>query len=250
VESLSEPLTRDVGQGVTAEAFAVFYDRLRAIKEYHMRFPYLSVAKPIVEPQDLPHVAFSGVEVVCKKERKNCLFLNGLRKKKKHHGRHLDLHEFFDSFMNLSHIKARRDRDPSFSLSYREYVGSFFEFDSSQVGKDAEYLHYLQDLLGYLIDFLKRFVFLLAFAGFSCFVLNRAQPLLDTAHLIRKIESESLAQWEDGSFRSWGGGAEEQNELYCLACATSFAKQGTYDGHLKGKKHQVRVDVGWMVCFE
>lgn len=127
-------------------------------------------------------------------------------------------------------MKARRERDPSFSFSYREYVGSFFEFDASQAGKDADYLHYLRDLSAYLIDFLKR-----------------AQPLLDTAHLVRSIDTESAAQWENGSFRSWGAeGDAGADSLYCAACATSFAKQATFDGHLKGKKHlnNVKKDTG------
>ncbi len=203
-DAIQDPaLLSNIGVGVTSEGMTVFYDRLRALKEYHTRFPHLSVPRPTYESPPA-HVVFSGAE---------------------RHGRHLDLHEFYDTFVNLKRVKAKREADANFSLSYREYCGSFFEFEDGDKDKDAEYLHYLQDLAAYLVDF-----------------LSRAQPLLDVGHLVRQIESESEAQWESGTFRSWGGGEgaggeAEKDALYCEACDTRFAKQGTFDGHLKGKKH-------------
>ena len=187
-----------------SEALSVFYERLRRVKEYHTRFPLLAVPRP--EKNDVSslerQVDFSGAE---------------------HHGRHLDLHLFYDQFLNLNRTRLRREREPGFALSYRDFCGSFFEFDSAQEGKDADYVHYLQDLAAYLVDFLKR-----------------AQPLLDVPHLLHQIEKESEAQWENGSFRSWGE-AETSDPLFCVPCGTRFAKQGTFDGHLKGKKHVASV---------
>jgi splicing factor 3A subunit 3 len=206
--ALAEPdVLANVGVGVGSEGMGVFYERLRALKDYHTRFPHLTVPRPTAPGStaatgETRSVTFSGAE---------------------RHGRHLDLHEFYDAFVNLKRIKVRREADASFAVSYREYCGSFFEFDDDERHKDAEYLHYLQDLAAYLVDFLRR-----------------AQPLLDAGHLVQQIESESEAQWASGAFRSWGGGGGEgaaQGALYCAACETRFAKQGTFDGHLKGKKH-------------
>lgn len=203
---VAETLLKDLELGTGQESFTAFYGRLRELKEYHERHPGIHISREpgLVEIADenLPRdVVFSGPE---------------------RHGRHLDLHEFYDTFLNLKRSRRKREQNPALVMSYREYCGSFFEFDADEEGKDDEYRHYLQDLLAYLVDFLKR-----------------AQPLLDVASLMARIDLESSEQFDNGTFRSWGGEASTSSDpLYCEACETRFSKETTFQSHLQGKKHK------------
>ena len=202
-----EKATSDVVRGSGQEAFTAFFQDMAQLKDYYKKFPNVAVvnaksAEEIVNNTDLEEVQFSGVE---------------------NNGRNLDLHEFYDTFLNLQVTKMKREADASYSISYREYVGSFFEFSEDE-GKDEEYYRYLQDLLAYLIDFIKR-----------------ALPLFDISRTLATIERESEEQWDKGTFRSWGADegsdASEKDPLFCGPCNKRFPKQTTFDGHLKGKKH-------------
>lgn len=224
VDALGERgLQEEVQQckGVDGETFSRFYAQLEQLKAYHQRFPFVSLrgaraAEPAEGEEEeerleaqlgAPVVAFSGAES---------------------HGRHLDLHSFYDTFLNLKVSKLARDKDPAYSLTYRMYVGSFYVFSSADAaGKDEEYLHYLLDLLAYLVDF-----------------LQRAQPLLDVRRTLDSIALDTQTKWDDGTQRAWdgGGGAgagagAASDPLYCKACDKRFAKQSVFDGHLGGKKH-------------
>lgn len=195
----------DVGQGTGEESFAVFYSRLKDLNEYHNKFPNVPIAHASKEDAlsaPLPSITFRSTET---------------------YGRHLDLQEFYETFLNLSFTKEKRERDPSFQLTYRMYCSSFFEFQEHG-GKDEHYVHYLLDLTAYLVDFLKR-----------------AQPLLDVADLLQKIDSEATSRFDSGAFVSWGDDASSRTEgegVYCHSCQKMFAKKGPYDGHLGGKKHR------------
>jgi splicing factor 3A subunit 3 len=202
-------------KGTTGDVFAKFYSELEQLRAYHQRFPFVPLVRARVPGQEaddeakdgeeqteaaLPEVSFSGTES---------------------HGRHLDLHPFFDAYLNLAFVKAKREKDPSFELTYRAYVGSFYKFSSGVEAryKDEEYLHYVLDLQAYLVDFLRR-----------------AQPLLDVRKTLESIASDTQTKWDDGSLRSWGDLALE-DALYCAPCGKQFTKQSVFDGHLPGKKH-------------
>ncbi len=214
-------LAEEVGalKGTTADVFAKFYTQLEQLRSYHQRFPFVPLVRARVPAQEtadeaendkeaaaepaLPEVAFSGAES---------------------HGRHLDLHPFFDAYLNLAFVKAQREKNPSFELTYRTYVSTFFKFSSSaEVArlKDEEYLHYVLDLQAYLVDFLRR-----------------SQPLLDVRQTLDAIAKDTQTKWDDGSLRAWGDAAQAAADpLYCAPCGKLFSKQSVFDGHLPGKKH-------------
>jgi splicing factor 3A subunit 3 len=175
-------------KGTSGDVFAKFYGQLEQLRSYHQRFPFVPLVRARVptdaedEEKDdaekseaaLPEVSFSGTES---------------------HGRHLDLHPFFDAYLNLAFVKAKREKDANFELSYHAYVRSFYKFSSGidARSKDEEYLHYILDLQAYLVDFLRR-----------------AQPLLDVRKTLDSIATDTQAKWDDGSLRSWGDAGKNE----------------------------------------
>jgi len=78
--------------GKGAQLFSNFYEQLRNIKEYHRKFPYLQLERPEAEQLlnnvDVDHlVEFSGEEC---------------------YGKYLDLHFFFERYLNLKDIKKKK----------------------------------------------------------------------------------------------------------------------------------------------
>ena len=195
--SVTQDMTVRVGQ----ESLAEFYARLRNVRDYHQRHPHVQISRTAVDLPLPSNVIFSGAE---------------------HHGRHLDLNEFYDSFLNLRRVKLLREQDAAWSLSYREYCSSFYTFSDNVMGKDSDYANYLSDLIGYLIDFVRR-----------------SQPLLNVDSLVRQIELQIDSQFQSGEHKSWSKDSFESvsNSLYCEACDTLFVKETTFSGHLSGKKH-------------
>jgi len=219
--------------GTGAAVFTSFYDRLKDIKEYHRKFPTL----PLQRPEDLLPaetevlVEFTGEEG---------------------YGRYLDLHDFYNRFLNL---RIHKERKPAEELPYLSYLRTFSRFfDDPPDLKDEEYLNYLNDLIAYLEDF-----------------SSRANPLQDMERVLERIESEYGEAWEGGR-RTWDkrpvvGPARAEEEapadaseksmtgkmsdmqvdkgdtVYCPHCMKSF-KATVWEFHVKGKKHKQAVAKG------
>ncbi|CAG8537474.1 18408_t:CDS:10 [Acaulospora morrowiae] len=99
--------------------FSEFYGRLKAIKDYHRRYPN--------ETDDELDKLFSGEE--------GC-------------GRFLDLHALHEQYVNLKNVRK---------LDYLTYLSEFDNFsDYPKENKHGEYLNYLQSLRDYLESFFKR----------------------------------------------------------------------------------------------
>ncbi|CAK9441792.1 uncharacterized protein LODBEIA_P56600 [Lodderomyces beijingensis] len=103
-------------------------------------------------------------------------------------------------------------------VSYVEFTYKFAHFPYADARDASLYLRYLQSLSDYLW---KKFCSL--------------YPLEDTDELWRDIEARYAS--------SQNGLAEDtlqptSDNLYCTACAKSFANENVYMGHLHGKKHQ------------
>eukprot|EP00798_Chlamydomonas_sp_ICE-L_P018774 gene18774-25310_t len=112
-------------------AFGIFYDRLKEVRDYHRRFPSNDVTEAENDEAALkqePHVEFTGEE--------------GL-------GRTLDLHEHFQSFVNAKFGRK---------LEYHEYLACFTELGAvpRQYKLAKPYSEYTKALQAYLESFYER----------------------------------------------------------------------------------------------
>ncbi|CAG8537906.1 4414_t:CDS:2 [Paraglomus occultum] len=183
--------------------FSEFYARLRAIKDYHRRYPnetvepleleFINQAKQSNEDDDLDKL-FSGEEAF---------------------GRFLDLHSLHEKYVNLKAVKK---------LDYLSYISEFDHFSEySKEYKNGEYVEYLNELKAYLEGF-----------------FARVKPLSNLDEIRKQTENEFNARWQQGKFPGWErrfGQDELTSDLFCVACRRSYAKRTVYDAHLKSKKH-------------
>jgi len=196
--SRQKEISSIVGQGQAL--YHIFYDKLREIKEYHRKYPNLqpekSEAEQMLNSFDIETVVqFSGEEG---------------------YGKYLDLHEFFDRFINLKGVNK--------DIYYVQYLDIFYEFPDKNTVKDQVYLDYLKDLWAYLVSFFKR-----------------SQPLFDISAPLKQFEDDLNSSWNEGKFTPIGWTEEEdkklKDQLFCKECNKSFTKDTVFEHHFKGQKH-------------
>jgi splicing factor 3A subunit 3 len=214
--------------------FGAFYDRLKAIREYHRQFPNAGEMANI-KHEVKPRVRFSGQEAF---------------------GKFVDLQTFFESYVNLPMVK---DQVKLKGCDYMEYLNSFYLFDNIPKNKKLGtanytiYNKYITQLLQYLTSY-----------------HERIQPLVDLKELMAIIDEDFEKEWMAKNVVGWfpgakrakpEGGAEDDakdangefvqcvalpsekeilknDDLYCKACEKSFSKHTTFQVHLKGRKHK------------
>lgn len=110
-DSLKKEKEELLNQGISL--FNNFYQKLSEIKDYHSKFEMA-----LEPPQDFviqEEVKFSGEEGF---------------------GRFLDLHSFYDIFINLEAAKQSQ----MLGISYLSYLSTFYKFEEvSPLGKDNHY---------------------------------------------------------------------------------------------------------------
>eukprot|EP01132_Coremiostelium_polycephalum_P005709 gene5709-7104_t len=221
--SRKDDLQSIAGQGTAV--FSSFYEKLREIKDYH-QYTVDTVTNNWLL-YNIATIPFSGNES---------------------YGKFLDLYEIYEEYINLKSVTTRID--------YVTYLLQFYTFDYSNDQsrfKDIKYKDYLNKLYKYLIDF-----------------IERTQPLFDLKGSHVKIEKEFEEKWDAGDFnlkqqqqqtnennnnttnnnnnkekgRENGDNDQNQNEspLYCKACKKLFTSENVFNGHLKGKKHQLNIE--------
>ncbi|TPX40422.1 hypothetical protein SeMB42_g06009 [Synchytrium endobioticum] len=186
-----------------ATDFSEFYQRLRAIKDYHRRYPNEGY-----EPFE--------AEFINRDTEKEAEELEACFTGEEALGKYLDLHVRFEQFLNLKGVKREKG-------TYLSYLNEFDKFEdiSKETRSAADYSKYIADLRAYLEGFFKR-----------------SQPLFDIGAVQAKASDEFDPKWEAGEVPGWDLNANEDDEsLYCVACAKQFAKRTVYDAHLTGKKH-------------
>ena len=112
--------------------YRIFYYKLEDIQNYHKNNPdaqpAASEAQHVLENIDIDKlVRFTDEEG---------------------YGKYLDLHVFFDKFINLNGVNN--------DIGYVTYLDIFYTFQDKFVIIYKRYKDYLQSLEDYLIDFLKR----------------------------------------------------------------------------------------------
>ncbi|CAG8556524.1 7632_t:CDS:10 [Ambispora leptoticha] len=140
--------------------FSEFYGRLKAIKDYHRRYP-----NETVEPLEL--------EFINQAKENGEDDLDKLFSGEEGSGRFLDLHALHEQYVNLKNIKK---------LEYLTYLGEFDHFsDYSKENKHGEYVKYLADLRNYLESFFRR-----------------VKPLSNLEDIRRETENEFNTLWVQG----------------------------------------------------
>ena len=193
--------------------FTTFYERLRAVRTYHARFPS-ATALDVAEGDEDAWARWTD-------EAANVIDFSG----EESYGRYLDLHRLHGAFNNLRQFET---------VEYLEYVSllpNFARFPRTK--KDREYREYLDALLEYLCSF-----------------MQRTQPMVDLEDILASCDCAFEQAWAAGKVIGWtlvdgkddaapvGEADVKQSKLFCEPCDRLFANQGAFDGHLPGKKHK------------
>ena len=157
-----------------------FDARLRAVADYHRRFPDEPTSTPLDADADADIDSsidsFSGAEA---------------------HGRLLDLHRPFQSFVNLPHAAK------STYLAFLAEVDNFTAL-SPQTRSTPEYRTYLASLDSYLVSF-----------------FTRARPLFNVEKLGEDAVAEFDTLWATGVYAA-DMPLDGPAHLFCIACTHSF----------------------------
>ncbi|CAG8549036.1 25773_t:CDS:2 [Dentiscutata erythropus] len=182
--------------------FSEFYGRLKAIKDYHRRYP-----NETVEPLELEFI--NQTKSNGEEDELDKLFSG-----EEGSGRFLDLHALHEQYVNLKNVKK---------LDYLTYLSEFDNFaEYPKENKHGEYIKYLEDLRSYLESF-----------------FGRVKPLSNLEDIKETTRKSFLQQWESGKFPGWEKqiGSDEDKALFCAACRKNYKKQTVFDAHLTSKKH-------------
>lgn len=98
--------------------------------------------------------------------------------------------------------------------------------------KSPAFAQYVADLKTYLLDFYRR-----------------TQPLVDLDDVIAETRAKfdkdwalhAVSGWERGGNSADSGDSANGPAFYCAHCAKQFTSEGTYNGHLSGKRHKKAV---------
>ncbi|KAI0220274.1 Pre-mRNA-splicing factor sap61, partial [Massospora cicadina] len=144
--------------------FSEFYLRLKEIKDFHRRNPYLIADSSQQQVLNAFAMTEEDMEVMFSGEESN--------------GKYLDLHASFDQYINLKH---------DIECTYLVYLDRVDEFSAIPKSfKGAAYRRYLEDLKSYLESF-----------------FQRAQPLVDYRSHLLKIEARFEEDWKAGQIPGW-----------------------------------------------
>lgn len=161
------------GQTATGtNVFSAFYDRLKEIREYHRRHSAARVVDAGEEYEQMfkedPILDFSGEEGF---------------------GRYLDLHEFYNRYINSKFGEP---------MEYTTYLDVFSlpEKIPRKFKMTRQYRDYIIDLLEYLISF-----------------FERTEPLKDLDRIFSRVITEFEEQWSNGKVKGWENEGQENGHV-------------------------------------
>lgn len=120
-------------------------------------------------------------------------------------------------------------------FTYLACVSDFTAIPALEKTRSTEFQQYLQDLKSYLLDFYRR-----------------TQPLVDLDDVIAETSAKFDKEWALNQVSGWDShtssaangesGASSNGtttpDFFCKYCDKQFTSEGTYSGHLNGKKHK------------
>ncbi|CAH8433447.1 unnamed protein product [Schistosoma rodhaini] len=150
--------------------FNEFYDRLKQIKEFHRKHP-----GEICVPMSAEFEKYK--EMRERPEEANAVLIDF--SDEEGYGRYLDLHDVYKKYLNVKGVPR---------IDYLTYI-SFFDrlYDISRDKKGIAYKAYLEELLGYLENF-----------------VSRARPIVDLEEETKEALAKFETQWTQGAFPGWG----------------------------------------------
>lgn len=192
--------------GKGEDLFNNFYGQLRQIKQYHNKFANLQPERPEAEQllnnnDFLEHIVrFTGEEGF---------------------GRYLDLHSFFERFINLKGVNIA-------TIDYMKYLSIFYTFPDRDAERNKDYQDYLVDLFEYMVEFFKR-----------------SQPLFDIDGKIEQFRKDFETSWDNGTFKPAGyneiDAERDADPLWCKYSRKKFTNQTVYESYKKGKNYKKAV---------
>ncbi|KAL8137091.1 hypothetical protein V2J09_003092 [Rumex salicifolius] len=157
------------GQTATGiNVFSAFYDRLKEIRDYHRRHPAARIVNADEEFEQMfkedPLLDFSGEEAF---------------------GRYLDLHEFYNKYINSKFGEP---------IEYTAYLNIFSQPEKipRKSKMTRQYKEYMSELLQYLMSF-----------------LERTEPLKDFDRIFAKVSTEFEEQWANENVQGWESEGQE-----------------------------------------
>ncbi len=129
-------------------------------------------------------------------------------------GRCVDMHDFYQEFMNLKRLKFSEDYAMGDYLWYLQNFDIFHEIPYNLKEKEyTKYRRYLKNTLAYLKDFFKR-----------------NQPLADINVLESQFTKDFEFKWKEGSVRGWENKDDDykNNNLFCKICQKFFTNENVY----------------------
>lgn len=167
-------------QGTGAQVYSIFYDKVKDVRNYHRQFPNVKAERPeervytdieskfhLIQLLILPVPPFTSEEG---------------------NGKYLDLHEIHQKYLNLK---------SAHKMDYYSFLDYFYRFNPKG-DKDEEYKKYLNDLLSYLIDFIKR-----------------SMPLERYEDVLAEAEENFAKQNAENPTEN---SSENSDPLFCKAC--------------------------------
>lgn len=146
--------------------FSEFYTRLKSIKEFYRKHPNEISVPMSVEFEELAKMRENPSE-----DSMNLVEFTD----EEGYGKYLDLQECFEKYINLKGVEKS---------DYISYLSTFDHlYDIPKDRKNAEYRRYVESLLQYLIDFIRRI-----------------KPLHDINADIEEANGEFEMQWKNNTF--------------------------------------------------
>ena len=187
-----------------------FYSQLKSIKDYHRRQPANLMAVDAIEIESIlqrgVRVSQANLSSIFTGEEKN--------------GRFLDLHRIYDEAINLISTNEAAAFD---YLTFLQVFDRPADYISESKRVTALYSSYLDNLLGYLSDFVQR---TRPISGLDESFVEKECKELENKH------RNELAQLEESLSES-----TQDRSLFCAPCDKLFTNPSVFEAHFKGKKH-------------
>ncbi|KAF2719011.1 splicing factor 3A subunit 3 [Polychaeton citri CBS 116435] len=215
-----EAMTAEIQSLSTGDPFEEFRKQLNEIKDFHKRYPNEPVENLERAYKKPEHggpplgSAMGGMDI------------DNMFTGEEAWGRFLDLTMLHEEYLNLPGVKSVR------KPTYLQYLDIFDVFTPPQNPMTRKekmteaYFSYATSLAEYLEGFLRK-----------------TKPLEDLDKMLKDVDDEFAQKWEQDAIPTWEAPRKVTVEgsgegIWCADCQKEFATDGSYKGHLNGRKHK------------
>eukprot|EP00929_Paragymnodinium_shiwhaense_P013181 TRINITY_DN121038_c0_g1_i1.p1 TRINITY_DN121038_c0_g1~~TRINITY_DN121038_c0_g1_i1.p1 ORF type:complete len:531 (-),score=172.61 TRINITY_DN121038_c0_g1_i1:68-1660(-) len=238
--------------GKSGDVWTSFYDKVKEVKDYHRRFGVNSTFPELQNTEWFYTRAYES-------DRTDKIFTG-----EEDMGKRVDMNRHYDTYVNIKPLTAHRKkrfREQTFARLKRktpdlepndeiveqtfekEYVeldyiswlktfDQFHELPRHLKYKSAKWKQYLNDIAGYLKDF-----------------LLRCQPVIDVAKLEAQFEKEFEQRWEAKNIPGWQE-PSHKDKFFSLPTNHLAANENTLKAHQTGKVYKKKVEEMQKMSFD